>query len=499
MPSDAWATFYSTQALRDLGRPVAALDLTARWLDATWSGDAYAMMPGQHSDVWATYFSARTAAELCGTDVPDRGRLLVWLGALQTPCGGLSWSPKHTVPDVRACYYGIAAWRAALAPVEPPWDTTALVGWLRARQGADGGFRFRPSAHVPCLWATYRATAALDMLGAQPTRDTAPFLGAQRGAEGFVRWPGYDVEDVWAAFCAVGTLRAVGEPTEPVADAVAAHIGSFSCAGGFSYRDPSSAGDALTASAAVLSGKARAADVVPWLESCQLPNEGGVMYMPGRGSEVRSTAWALAAGAFAHDAPARARIADWLRATQNPDGGHGYWEGRGSDMVSTSAALAVARLLGTPLARAVDTERMAGFVRACTTSEGYANVPGARATLRAGVQALRVRAALGDPDPATVAVLLDRHRVRGGGYANEGNRMPDLLSTYEAVLTADEHGLAVDTAKLREFVARVATPAGSAWTPLGPSDGGPLADGLAALLQARLADPARVLAPLTLS
>lgn len=503
MPSDAWATFYSTQALRDLGQPVAELGRTARWLGATWSGDAYAMMPGQRPDVWATHFSARTIVEICGTDVRDRARLLAWLGALQTRSGGLSWSPEHTEADVRACYYGIAAWRAvdSVVPVAPPWDVAALVEWLRAQQGVDGGFRFTPDADLPCLWATYRASAALDILGARPAADTTAFLRAQRGAAGaFVRWSGYSIEDVWASFCAVGTLRAIGEATGAVADAVTAKIGTFACpGGGFTYRESLSAGDALTASAAVLSGKAPAADVKAWLRSCQLPNEGGVMYMPGRGSEIRCTVWVLAAGAFDEDASARERIADWLRATQNPDGGFGYWEGRGSDLVSTSAAVAIVRLLGRSLASVVDTARLAGFVRGCATGEGYANVPGAAPSLRAGAQALRVRAALGDPDSAALAALLDRHRVRGGGFANEGNRVPDLLSCYEAVLAADVYRLPVEAGHVGTFLARVATPTGSAWTPVGPPTGGPLADCLAALLRARLADPSRVLPPLTLS
>jgi hypothetical protein len=223
------------------------------------------------------------------------------------------------------------------------------------------------------------------------------------------------------------------------------------------------------------------------------------MYMPGRGSEVRCTAWALAAGAFAGNTTGGERIATWLRATQNPDGGFGYWEGRGSDLVSTAAAVAVADQLNVPLSSIVDIEGMAAFVGACATGDGYANVPGAGATLRAGAQALRIRAALGDADRPAAAALLDRHRVRGGGFANEGNRIPDLLSTYEAVLAADVHDLPVDIGHIGQFVTRVSTAAGTSWTPLGPPTGGALADGLATLLRRRLADPTHTLPPLTLS
>lgn len=503
MASDAWATFYATQALRDLARPVPAPDRTARWLERTWSGEAYAMQPGQGPDVWATHFSTRTALEVCGTGVPDQDRLLTWLGALQTKSGGLTWSPDHTEPDVRAGYYGVAAWRAMRrgSVAGAPWDVPALVEWLRDMQDAGGGFRFGVRADVPCLWATYRATAALEILGERPRRDPVAFLRALRGPGGaYVRWPAYPTEDVWAAFCAVGTLRALGAPTAEIAPEVASRITAFACpGGGFTYREPVSAGDALTAAAAVLAGTAPPAEVLPWLESCQLPNEGGVMYMPGRGSEVRCTAWALAAGAFAGDEFARARIGEWLLTMQNPDGGFGYWEGRGSDLVSTSAAVAVADLLHRPLGSALDDRRLARFVRACATGDGYANVPGDGATLRAGAQALRVRLALGDADPAALVALLDRHRVQGGGFANLGNRIPDLLSTYEAVLAADAHGVAVDAAHAGRFLARVGTGEGSAWTPLGPPTGGALAECLIALLRARLADPRRALPPLTLS
>jgi len=501
MTSDAWATFYATQALRDLGRPVPAPERTARWLESTWSGEAYAMMPGQRPDVWATHFSTRTAVEVCRTGVSDEARLLAWLGALQTPDGGLTWSPEHTEPDVRACYYGIAAWRAVRPAGPAPWDVPALVRWLQDSQHPSGGFRFNAASEVPCLWATYRAAGALAMLGARPRHDPSAFVDSLRGpGGGYVRWPGYTVEDVWAAFCAVGALRAVGASTSGIADAVAARVATFACpGGGFTYREPEAAADVLTGAAAVLSGLAEPAEVTPWLAACQLPNEGGVMYMPGRGSEVRCTTWALAAGAFADDEPGRARIAAWLRAIQNPDGGFGYWEGRGSDLVSTAAAVAAVALLGRRLESTVDTHRLARFVQSCATGDGYATVPGATPTLRAGAQALRIRAALHDPDSAALADLLERHRVPGGGFANEGNRVPDLLSTYEAVLAADTYHLPVDTAAIGRFLDRVTTGAETAWTPLGPPTGGALAHCLATLLRARLTDPTRKLPPLTLS
>ncbi|MFD4669607.1 prenyltransferase/squalene oxidase repeat-containing protein [Lentzea sp. NPDC058450] len=495
MPSDAWATFYCTQALRDLGLPVPGVDRTTAWLDRTWTGEAYAMTPGQEPDVWATHFSTRTAVTVCGIDVPDRARLLDWLAALQTADGGLSWSPDHARAggaDVRACHYGAAAWKAlnSLEPALPPWDVPALVRWLNEQQSADGGFRFAEDAEVPCMWATYRATAALDALGHRPDQPVDEWVTSLRRPGGaFVRWQGYDVEDVWASFCAVGSLQATGSRADHVADAVVARLAELACpGGGHTYREPAAAADALATAAAVLIGRTDAERGRRWLEGCQLPNEGGVMYMPGRGSEVRCTLWALAAGAFQDDPAGADRVLTWLRAMQNPDGGFGFWEGRGSDLVSTSAAVESVRLLGGNVAEVLDVAALKGFTD--TFPSG---------TLRSGLQALRVRQSLGSADSQGVRLLLTRHHVRGGGWANEGSRMPDLLSTYEAVATADRHGVEVDTDHLGRFVRRVHTDRGTAWSPLAPPGGDALADCLGTLLHRRLHDGPGALPALTLS
>lgn len=499
MQSDAWATFYGLQALTDLGAELPPLGPSRDWLARCWSGEAYAMMPGQTPDVWATHFATRTMVEVCGAGPPDPDALSGWLGALQTADGGLSWSPAHAAAgqaDVRACHYGVAAWRA-VGSADPPWDVPALVGWLRDQQVHGGGFRLSPAADEPCLWATYRATAALAVLGAKPARPCADWVMARRHpGGGFVRWTAYDVPDVWASFCAVGSLRSLGVAVEPVADEVTARIATMACAdGGYTYREPAYAADALSTAAAALTGDP--SGPTAWLAGCLLPNEGGVMYMPGRGSEVRCTLWALAAGAFAEDEHARGRIRDWLTDVQNPDGGFGYWKGRGSDLVSTAAAVESAMLVGDVK---LDTEALSGFLLRCRRgSVAYGHVPAAPPTLRAGLQAMRVWQSLGRPDPAGVAELLDRHRVGGGGYANEGNRMPDLLSTYEAVVTADRHGIRLDGAGPRAFLDRVRTATGTAWSPLAPPAGDPLADCLGTLLHEHLTGERERLPALTLS
>ncbi|MEU9100003.1 prenyltransferase/squalene oxidase repeat-containing protein [Streptomyces sp. NPDC048361] len=484
MPSDAWATFYCTQALTDLGRPVPEPETTAAWLATTWTGDAYAMTPGQDAEVWATHFSTRTTLGPARSTVPDRERLLAWLRGLQTEDGGLSWSPGHTTADVRACHYGAAAWAAlnAQESVRPPWDVPRLVAWLQAQQAPEGGFRFSPDAGTPCMWATYRSVAALRILDAMPTYDIEPWVRALRGpGRAFVRWEGYPVEDVWASFCAVGALVGVGAEVSDIADDVVRRIAELACTdGGYTYREPALAADALTTAAAVLTRPEDPA--VPahraWLEGCRLPNEAGLMYMPGRGSEIRCTLWGLTAGAFAdpeRHAEQRAGVLDWLRSLQNPDGGFGFWEGRGSDSLSTAAAVAVVRLLDADVSVVLDDGALETF-----TTRSPAE--GARARLRV----LRVRHALGHLDDAPVRDVLDAHRVRGGGWADTGSRMPDLLSTYEAVATADLFGIAIDPEHLRRFVDRVHTTNGTAWTPLAPATGGPLAACLGALLRRRV-------------
>ncbi|MFF5106728.1 prenyltransferase/squalene oxidase repeat-containing protein [Streptomyces sp. NPDC000134] len=527
MASDAWATYYCTQGLADLrrfgvdGAAPSGVERTTRWLRTTWSGDAFAMLPGQAPDVWATFFSTRTAVETCADgDAIDGERLLKWLSGLQTADGGLAWSPEHAVrgeADARACFYGVLAWRALTrtAGHPAPWDTDRLVGWLRAQQTPGGGFRFSPDAEVPCMWATYRATVALDALGTGPADPGAcvAWIERMRGGTGaFVRWEGYPVEDVWASFCAIGSLRALRAPTGAHADPVVARMRQLACAdGGYTYREPALAADALSTSATLLSDLARGADPAGpgvetrrrWLRTCLLPNEGGVMYMPARGSEVRCTLWALEAGALHGAEHLAERIVPWLRGLQNPDGGFGYWEGRGSDVVSTVAAAEIGRLLGDRHGSPLEPAALLRFLESCRAPGARwraGNVPAGEPALRPTLQALRARHLLGDADPVAVAAALERHRVPGGGYANTGNRVPDLLSTYEAVLTASRHGIGVDREHVRRFCDRVTQEGGTAWTPLAPADGRDLlAECVGDLLRRRVADDHAALPALTIS
>lgn len=516
MPSDSWAAFYCTQALADLGASLRHADRTRIWLRATFSGGGYAMMPGQAPDVWATHFSSRTSAEVLSEDVPKREDLLSWLAALQTSEGGLSWTPGHAADgraDVRACHYGVSAWKALtlIQAVRPPWDVPRLVAWIQAQQAEAGGFRFGDRAAQPCMWATFRACAALAALGERPLRqaDCIGWIHRLRGPNGaFVRWTGYDVEDVWASFCAVGALRHLNGLTDQDRAAVTSRIAQLAVpGGGFTYREPELAGDVLTTAAAIL---ARDDDTdAPrwraWLNGCQLPNEDGVMYMPARGAEIRCTLWALAAGAL-DSATARKRVTAWLAALQNPDGGFGYWEGRASDVISTAAAVEIAELLGAagPGDAALNLGSAWRFVTSCAVTypdgfPGHAALPGGKAALRPGLQATRVLSAVGGSAAQSVWALLARHAVPGGGFADQGARLPDLLTTYEAVATADRFGIQADGASLRAFLDRVTAPGGYRWTPLSPGNGGPLAGCLGHLLARRLAGDSRAIPVLALS
>ncbi|HDS1743855.1 MULTISPECIES: prenyltransferase/squalene oxidase repeat-containing protein [Pseudomonas] len=476
MPSDAWATFYCTETLHDLGVGVEQCDETAAWIATLFDGDAYAMCPGQTADVWASHYALRTLIEVCHGQVRDTEPLYAWLEGLQCANGGLSWSAdfaRRNLADTRACFYGVMAARALARQglPAPQWNLPRLIGWLQAQQMDCGGFRFSEAAAVPCLWATYRATASLAALQAQPLsrQRCAEWIDALRGPTGaFVRWAGYDGEDVWAAFCALGSLKALGEPVAHLADGVAAFIATLSMPqGGYSYRRADTAADVLTTAAAVL-GDSLAQQprdaALRWIEGCQMPNEPGIMYMPGRGAEVRCTNWGLAAGAFAGQPGPRQAIGRWLASLQNPDGGFGFWEGRGSDMVSTASAVSILRQLGDD--SGVDLAAIERYVVSCRQAHGYASFPRGEVSLRAGLQALACLAHIGNDVTEAAARLLAAHKVRQGGFANQGQRIPDLLSTYQAVALAADLGLPVDLAHLRFFLDKVRGAAGHAWSPL---------------------------------
>ncbi|NYI06946.1 prenyltransferase/squalene oxidase repeat-containing protein [Allostreptomyces psammosilenae] len=497
LPSDVWATYYCTQALSDLGGEIPRRGELADWLARTQHPTGgFAMTPGQRPDVWATYYATRLWDEILRRPVPGPRALRRWLAGLQREDGALGWYPGAPDSDVRACYYGALAWRAAFADRAVPWRRTDLLGWLGERQRPDGGYVFDTASTASCLWATFRAVRALDALGARPARaaDCARWISARQTATAsFTRWEGYPDPDVWAAFSAVGAAQTLGHPLPDAAPVLAFLKECELPEGGFTYRRVEAAGDSLATSALLLVDAAaggadtpRARERARWLHAAHLPYEGGVMYMPGRGAEIRCTLWAVgalaAAGRPALDGD---RIAAWLRRLQNRDGGFGYWHGRASDMVATVSALEILAGLGRRPQEVLDATRLADFVEACRGAGGYGQVPGAAPTCAATAQALRARHLLGERDEARrlAADTLPGYASRLGGYTAGRRGVPDLVSTYQAVLTRQVLELPVDTADLGRLLDRLRPDGeGYAWSPLGRRSGGPLATALGTLL-----------------
>ncbi|MET8946174.1 prenyltransferase/squalene oxidase repeat-containing protein [Streptomyces sp. NPDC004542] len=499
LASDVWATYYCTQALTDLGTGIPSRPELEQWLaTARDASGGFAMTPGQRADVWATYYAARTYAEILGTDIPQRDELRSWLAGLQRPDGGLGWYPGSTDSDVRACYYAATAWRAGFGDAPPPWDLPALVGWLNGRQTPTGGFVFHESAHADDLWATFRGVRALAALGTSPGReaDCVDWITARQSPGGsFTRWDDYPDADVWAAFSAVGALQTLGRGPRDSGAVVAFLKECELPEGGFTYRPVSSAGDSLATSALLLAQSATGVDEpseapAHWLHAAHLPYEDGVMYMPGRGAEVRCTLWAVSALATADQKQLDAeRLVSWLRQLQNSDGGFGYWHGRASDMVATVSAVDILAGLGRRTDE-LDASALRAFLDSCRAETGYRYSPGAAVTASTTAQGLRLLHRLNGTtggtaeDPRKAAdLLLSPYASRLGGYGATSRSVPDLVSTYQVVLTQQTLGLAVDQPALDRFLDRVRlADGGYAWSPLGNRSGGPLATALGTLL-----------------
>ncbi|PCI04092.1 MAG: prenyltransferase [Hyphomicrobiales bacterium] len=495
MRSDTWATFYCSQGLTFLIPDTLNKEALAGWADTTKSADGgYAMVPGQSSDIWATHYAVRVITEICQKPIHEIKALLSWLAKCQAEDGGLTWSPEHAVfkrkSDVRACFYGVAAWRAVaqISPSDPPFDTKRLVQWIKNQQTSSGGFQLNCGASEPCLWASYRASATLSMLADRPLAPVDEYLCRTFGQNGPIRWQGYDIADIWAAFCWVGTAQANDFPiTTEQKDQICRAIQKMALpSGGFTYREPNSAVDSLAVASAALIDSASGREnftLVDWLNGCQMPNEGGIMYMPGRGAEVRCTHWALAAGAIQNNQKAQTDLRNWLSGLQNPDGGFGYWEGRASDLVSTAAAAETAyTILEQP--EMLDAAAIRRFVSKCAKADGtYSVVPGAESTARSTLQALRILNLLGENVTDQVRMVIDRHQVPSGGIAEHGKRLPDLATTYEAVITSKRVGLNHIIKDLELFLARLTHDKAVAWNPMAPPTSELMPVALATLLK----------------
>jgi prenyltransferase beta subunit len=508
MRSDVWATYYCTQVLMDLGYSIASLPQLAEWLQKLVTPEGgFSMTPGQPADIWATYYTVRTFHEVLRQEPPMANRVRQWLAATQQSTGGLGWSAAECPADTRACYYGAISWQClgSAWPEGGEWNREALVAWLRDRQTEEGGFVFDETQKQPCLWATFRATRALAALGSEP-RDKAKcidwILSRKLPGSGFSRWDSYLVADVWACFCAVGALDALKILETALKEQSRAEVVKFlqSCQlpnAGFTYREPENAGDSLATSAlcilkALAGNKGIDADKeqiarFAWLRRAHMPYEGGVMYMPGRGAEVRCTLWSLAALNFVGEPPLdRTRLYRWFTELQNPDGGFGYWHGRGSDLVATVSALESLQYLGLKGDRQVNLAASGQFLLQCEDPMGMKFVPDGEVTLSTTCQGIRGLLAVGLEEKAReLATLIPKYASKLGGYAAKlSGALPDLLSTYQAVLTLQALKSDWDINGLSRFLSKVRQPAGGyAWSPLSRSQAGPLATCLGELLQ----------------
>lgn len=508
MRSDVWATYYCTQALKDLGHAIPNLPQLTEWLEKllTPSG-GFAMTPGQPADIWATYYSVRTFDEILQQKPAQASHVRKWLVATQQPSGGLGWSAAEHQADTRACYYGSLAWKGlgSVWPEGYKWQDSALIAWLQDRQTESGGFVFDETQQQPCMWATFRATKALEALGSEPRNKKKCIewiLSRQLPDSGFSRWDYYSVADVWACFCAVGALDALGVLNQYVEGEIKAQVVKFlqSCQlpqGGFTYREPEKAGDSLATSALCIlkaldkdkgfnvssQQKARYA----WLRFAHMPSEGGVMYMPGRGAEVRCTLWSLAALDFAQETLLdRERLYLWFSELQNPDGGFGYWHGRGSDLTATVSALESLQYLGKDGNHQVDFAEAGNFLLECVTSTGVKFAPQGVPSLSTTCQGIRGLLIVGNENKARqLATLIPQHTTKLGGYAAQpGGVLPDLMSTYQAVLTLQTLQEDWETTDLSRFLNKIKQPTGGySWSPLSREQAGTLAACLGELLQ----------------
>ncbi|WP_312808472.1 prenyltransferase/squalene oxidase repeat-containing protein [Agrobacterium cavarae] len=499
LASDIWATFYCSQTLADIGHSVAPTEPFVEWISSLQDKDgAFAMMPGQTADVWATYYATRVFKEILQLPVPNRHRLADWLSGLQRGDGGLAWSIATAETDTRAAYYAIHAKHAAGLDDDVKWDDERLLGWLQSQQAPSGGFRFSPE-YAPCLWATFRATKALAIQNWQPSEPEAceNWIVQRQRPEGFARWENYEVSDVWANFSAVGALQALNVTIEDSQkDRVQRAIESFSVDGaGYTYRQPSAAGDALTTASALFSAVDKAEtdsveQLSAWLQRAHMPWEDGIMYMPGRGAEIRCSLWATAALAYAgRRFPNTGRLSIWISKLQNPDGGFGYWQGRGSDLVSTSAAISALDAIGESFVEHVNVARLTSFILSCISEGLGSNVPNGPITTSSTAQASRLLVKLGDRDGALSLLQHLPQRMRLSGYVEQLGGPPTLYATYQTVLAFQANGLGIP-AQISRFLDRLITREGYiGWTPIGALRQDPLILPLHGLLSRKLGEP----------
>lgn len=488
-PADVWTTCYGIESLSQACLPVPA-SMTSYLLSLERDG-GFAMAAGQQPETWSTAF-AITALSQCGVPIPDPEATLAWLAGAHLPSGGFTWSREWTSrgrADVRATAFVIKGLKTAglITAFQEITDLDATVNFLRSMQERSGGFRL-DHRHPPCMWGSGEAVVTLGILGQQPPDPDAciSFLRSMRRHDGgYRRGSDYpDHSDLWATMH--GVLGRIVLHDEQSDERVETMTFVESCRvpdGGYTYRPPASASDVLVTSAAAIAIPLADNRAFHFLATCRMPGEGGVAFMPARGSEARSALWtvtALARNGEPHEEEALGR---WARSAQNPDGGFGPWEGRASNAVSTNAVLTALTTSGHDLTETIDLPAAAEWIE---TTMALHQVGDPEADLVDLSSLLCASDTIGlNLDNRPVRAALGTHR-RGATWRRNRRTFPDLLATYVALTAHQVLGnldRVLDDAAA--WVGRLPSDeSGTAWSNLSNTGGGPLPTALATLILA---------------
>ena len=488
-PGDAWSTCYAIESLSNLRLPIP--EQLPEYLLSLHDRGGFAMALGQKPEIWATAFSIFGLAQ-SGVGLPDPDSSLEWIAHALVPTGGFTWSPAWASwgrPNVRAtafvikavCATGLLSRFAAIADLEP------TVEFLVACQGDNGGFRL-DDRHRPCLWGTGEAVAALQALGRGPCDADAclEFVHLMRLEDGgYRRGPDYPLaSDLWATMHAIDARTALGDR---LSDSERGRTMAFveSCVvaeGAFTYRPPDAAADVLATSGAAIATPASRRSL-DFLARCRMPGDGGVAFMPGRGSEARSALWAVTALDRNGRLGKEMDLAQWAAAAQNPDGGFGPWEGRASYAVSTNAVLEALTIAGHDLSCTIDISAAGTWIESTLASCPIGHSTADLVDLSSLVCAASTIELSVDTRAARAALAMHR---RGSAWRRDRRSLPGLLATYVALTAHQALGdleRVIDEAA--DWVRRLPTDAsGTAWSAFSVTGGGPVPTALAALILA---------------
>jgi prenyltransferase beta subunit len=488
-PEDAWSTTYASGILFNLG--YVAPPAWARFLTSLRRDGGYAMFPGGTPDAWATGFASLAHGRFDPALV-DKAALARWAGSAQAADGGITWTPADApqgVGDVRATAFIVDALRqvSGVQLLAGYLDVAALVDFVMSRQCEQGGFTLG-SPSPACMWGTGEAIVTLDALKI-PIPNQAAVIefvmsNFDKSSGGFCRGPAYPQHaDVWATRQAARVLHVLAPRQLAIlAPRIVAFLGSCELRqGGYTYTQLKHAGDTLSTAAALLAGYGD--DQTPnWLSSCVMPGEGGFAYMPGRGSEARTSQWATAAlDALGVPYDTEALLA-WATHVQNADGGYGRWAGRVSEPVATTAVVAtLSRARG--LHRLPGLARLGNWVGSAIDQVNQDAIADAVLAANLTRTAVAINNVSGDSiDVAPCLRVIDGLGV-DGGYRRSPRAVADLATTY-AVLLA--HQSVAETASLpaaRAWLNNLPVYSnGVGWSPASSEGGGLLSTALATLV-----------------